>query len=137
MALTRRECLSVGPRSAMFSISLPAGYGPMSALPILPMVLALVILASGCEAWEERKIRKEQERLVEELRRDNAARAQTLDRQYTEHLKKPRSDSLAVNPCDRPRPYKNWSNAQLNAAQVEYMGTDKSQGLINEAACRQ
>jgi hypothetical protein len=50
---------------------------------------------------------------------------------------KPAKPALAVNPCDRPRPYKNWSNAELNAAQVEYMGTPQSPGLIAEAACRQ
>lgn len=48
----------------------------------------------------------------------------------------PGSPPLAVSPCSRPRPYKNWSNEELNAAQVEYMGTPQSQGLINEAACR-
>lgn len=44
---------------------------------------------------------------------------------------------LVENPCDGPRPYQNWSNAELNAALVETMGTDQSAGLITEGACRQ
>lgn len=43
---------------------------------------------------------------------------------------------LAVNPCDRPRPYRKWTNEELNTAQVRYMGTPQSQGLMDEAACR-
>lgn len=41
-----------------------------------------------------------------------------------------------VNPCDRPRPYKNWSNAELNVAQVEAIGTPRSMEFIREAGCR-
>jgi hypothetical protein len=46
--------------------------------------------------------------------------------------------NAAINPCDRPRPYRNWSNAELNAALVRYMDGDKKilQQLIDEAACR-
>lgn len=44
--------------------------------------------------------------------------------------------ALAINPCDRPRPYKKWSNEELNIAQVEYMGTPQSMELIREAGCR-
>lgn len=56
----------------------------------------------------------------------------------TVYLPAPAADkpALAVNPCDRPRPYKNWTNAELNTAQVRYMGTPQSQGLMDEAACR-
>jgi hypothetical protein len=42
-----------------------------------------------------------------------------------------------VRPCDRPRPYKDWSNAELSAAMVETMGTDASLPFITEAGCRQ
>lgn len=41
------------------------------------------------------------------------------------------------NPCDGPRPYRNWSNAQLNIALVEHMGTDASVPLITEGGCRE
>jgi hypothetical protein len=43
---------------------------------------------------------------------------------------------LAARPCDGPRPYRNWSNEELNIAQVKYMGKPESPELIREAGCR-
>lgn len=90
----------------------------------------LIGLLAGCEAWEARKIEKEQARLVKQLeqRLEERIRADSVD-----SANKP---PLVVNPCSRPRPYKNWSNAELNIAQVEYMGTPQSMELIREAGCR-
>lgn len=47
----------------------------------------------------------------------------------------PRATTIR-NPCDEPRPYRNWSNEELNIAQVEHMGKPESLDLIREAGCR-
>lgn len=90
----------------------------------------LINLITGCEAWETKKIEREQARLVRQLEEGNRAQARA---DSVDSANKP---PLAVNPCTRPRPYKNWSNVELNIAQVEYMGTPQSMELIREAGCR-
>lgn len=65
------------------------------------------------------------------------ARLQVSNRRHLDSIANaPKPAPLAVRPCDRPRPYKNWSNEELNIAQVEYMGTPQSLELIREAGCR-
>ena len=75
----------------------------------------------------ESEATKQQNELVEQLRIENARLKDSV-------AKAP--PPLAVNPCSKPRPYKNWSNEELNIAQVEYMGTPQSMELIREAGCR-
>jgi hypothetical protein len=48
--------------------------------------------------------------------------------------------SIATSPCDGPRSYRNWSNAEVSAALVRYMdgrNDEILQDLIDEGACRQ
>lgn len=83
--------------------------------------LSLVITLMACENEDAR--RQEEAMIQINARRDSIANA-------------PKPVPLAVNPCSRPRPYKNWSDEELNIAQVEYMGTPQSLELIREAGCR-
>lgn len=94
------------------------------------------LLLMACESDVERSQREAIERLETEVARRGAVMDDSLavyQRRDSIAQVKP---ALAVNPCDRPRPYKNWSNEELNIAQVEYMGTPQSMELIREAGCR-
>lgn len=86
-------------------------------------VLALAHL-TACESDERRAER-------ESIDRINAAA------QWSAHAPVPPEPVPLVRPCDRPRPYRDWSNAELNVALVENMGTDASLPLIAEGGCRQ
>lgn len=84
--------------------------------------ITCLFLLTACES----QATKQQNELVEELRIENARLKDSVAK----------APPLAVNPCSKPRPYKNWSNEELNIAQVEYMGTPQSMELIREAGCR-
>lgn len=93
------------------------------------VLVSLVGLLAGCKSEAE----KRDEETIARLRAQIAQRAAEDSARADSAKTHP---ALAKNPCDGPRPYKKWTNAQLNAAQVQYMGTPQSEGLIAEASCR-
>ncbi len=88
--------------------------------------ILLLLFCLACESKIDRENRELADQLIAKYRADSIAKSL---------LPEP-SPALAVNPCSKPRPYKSWSNGELSAAILEYMGKPESQGLIAEVACR-
>lgn len=98
----------------------------MTSQPIHFILLLALAVSTGCKSPEQ----KRNEDLVSQLEAELAAKKADSGFHAAER------PVVIEKPCTRDRPYKSWSNEELNIAQVEYMGKPESMGLIREAGCR-
>jgi hypothetical protein len=102
------------------------------------LIVGLFAVAA-CESEHEKYV---DDMIVELNKQRDAATDSMAGVRRRDSLAQARRQSAALGqlepPCDGPRPYRNWSNAELSTGMLRAMETDDPRGLdlIAEAGCR-